>query len=814
MRRSGGGSTPAPPPAGGGGAQCFATIAALAAFDTAANPDVCNGFVETVWDWWQHDPASALAADGITVIAATGGGRWIRQENAAEKWALLYAGTTQEINPAAGNDENTGLAGSPLRTWAELKRRLHGLNVAGTQTVNIIGGNLAASDPAIKNWTNITGAQTGAFTVNGVRTLSVTGATGAVTTTAHGTYDVTAPFGAGSVGRLVEFLVGAGPAVRCTGWIMRDLGAGVFRVSQALNGAGVETAPVAGDTFNVYTLTEVPDMFDETDESSQNGNIANNIRVNNPGGGNFAQLLGFQLRTCDVNARVYFSRGATGQTLNNCRFVPPDTSFGGAFSMFAGYVAVAPGGETLWYQPSAEKTLFAFAPSVAFQGVRLFPESVEFAGNVRLSFFDNTAGTACLRMSGCSGVLDQLRGTGNTIPGWQLDDPPNRIRVLNVPTLVTTGQEIQLPGPGLGVQADFADLGITSIRSNTNHVLIGAGGTADDADPAVVAIADCDVDVVPGNIVYATAAGILLATNIETIRVAGVVLTTAVEGANTLIATAGPVWVLIDGALPTVGNMVWLSSTVAGEGTATVPSNGIATEIGICLATSGSRALVALAIRRVPTQLRTPYVYDEFLGGSHSSATVGMLGWGFTNGTWVRVPPSPDHPGIMRRTSSATSGQVSSWYLTAFTGATTIRQDQWSSWTWVVLPSDSGANSHDVRIGVSGDWTANPPTNGVYFERLTTEANWFVVTRSGGVQTRTNTGIAYTAATYYTLHARKNAAGSIEFFIGGALVATHAANIPAGSTALVEGGHLIPNTAAARSLDIDFFDEQFLIMSR
>ena len=313
-----------------------------------------------------------------------------------------------------------------------------------------------------------------------------------------------------------------------------------------------------------------------------------------------------------------------------------------------------------------------------------------------------------------------------------------------------------------------------------------------------------------------TVAGKILAAKANTLAGSvpnGVLLTAPASGAVGGIQTSGVALVNFTGSAPAVGDVLYLSNTDAGKCQAALPVSAFVATIGRALGNNGTQVLVALDLDTWPTQTKTPYLKDEFEGGSHSSAGIGELGWGFTNGTWVRIGAPADHPGIMRRTSSAVSGQFSSHYLTAFTGATTIRQDQWSSWTWIVSPQQSGANSHDVRLGVANGWTA-APTDGVYFERLTTEANWFVVTRAGGVQTRTDTTIAYTAATYYSLHARKNAAGSIEFYVDGVLRATHAANIPGAATALIEGGHIVPNTAAARDVDVDFFDEQFLVMAR
>lgn len=68
------------------------------------------------------DRTNTCAPDGITIVAATGGGNWLRGLEANPKWACQG---TWYISTATGNDENDGATpATAIRTAAELNRRL------------------------------------------------------------------------------------------------------------------------------------------------------------------------------------------------------------------------------------------------------------------------------------------------------------------------------------------------------------------------------------------------------------------------------------------------------------------------------------------------------------------------------------------------------------------------------------------------------------------------------------------------------------------------------------------------------------------
>lgn len=104
-----------------------------------------------------------------------------------------------------------------------------------------------------------------------------------------------------------------------------------------------------------------------------------------------------------------------------------------------------------------------------------------------------------------------------------------------------------------------------------------------------------------------------------------------------------------------------------------------------------------------------------------------------------------------------------------------------------------GTNTYVSRVGMgtgTTQWTSvSEFTDGCFF-RYTHSVNsgkWQAVTRSGGVETATDTGS--TANTnYHTFYVKVNQAGtSVTFYIDGSLVATNTTNIPSTATILYTG---------------------------
>ena len=120
----------------------------------------------------------------------------------------------------------------------------------------------------------------------------------------------------------------------------------------------------------------------------------------------------------------------------------------------------------------------------------------------------------------------------------------------------------------------------------------------------------------------------------------------------------------------------------------------------------------------------------------------------------------------------------------------------------------------DIRIGLANDFTANPPINGAYFEKLSADTNWFGVGRVSNVETRTDTGVAAAADTWLNFKLRRVSATVLGFSVNGGTEIEVTGNMPVDSTSLLPGFHLVPTSASARNLDVDFFSMKLAAQTR
>jgi hypothetical protein len=204
----------------------------------------------------------------------------------------------------------------------------------------------------------------------------------------------------------------------------------------------------------------------------------------------------------------------------------------------------------------------------------------------------------------------------------------------------------------------------------------------------------------------------------------------------------------------------------------------------------------------------TFYVYEEFLVGALGATCCGslpMIPFG-VGGSFLVVASEPGHIGILQRSTGAAIGNDSglSPQLTSQPRIGMLPAERFSL-RWVVRLNTNDANT-TVRIGLNGDavaTTTNPPTDGIYFEKLDGDTNWFRVTRAAGVQTRTDTGIAITA-NFAVFRVRRLDASTVGFTIDTASEQTDTTNIP--TVVVNPWTYVITSAAAVKSLDYDFFD--------
>jgi hypothetical protein len=191
---------------------------------------------------------------------------------------------------------------------------------------------------------------------------------------------------------------------------------------------------------------------------------------------------------------------------------------------------------------------------------------------------------------------------------------------------------------------------------------------------------------------------------------------------------------------------------------------------------------------------------DDFTSGNATSGSVGQLGWIATGGTTSVVAGESNRFGILRRDTTTTQNTIAQLLL-GFTSSNFDPAEPFSVIFEVRLNQNDANTAY--RVGLANAFSTNPPTHGIYFEKLDADSNVFCVTRAATVQTgsRTDSGVAVSTG-WVRYQIIRHAAG-VDFYINDVLVATQTANIP--TTFLNLGGHIVnASAAAAKTLDYDY----------
>lgn len=218
-------------------------------------PDGFSVFVKSVKDYFALSRSSTSTVDGITVVAARGGGRWHRLTSVHEAWAQQL---TWHLKPVTGNDENNGAtANTAIKTIAELMRRLPRTRI-NTYTVNLLES-ISTSEILLLDglsdflgYVNFVGIRTQVATGSVTATDAYNSATkqdGTITDSAKAN-----DFWAAHLGRLVVLTSGAN--VGAWAWVDKNFaGTKKCRVSMFWNMDLFDVvSPQVGDTYAIYTM--------------------------------------------------------------------------------------------------------------------------------------------------------------------------------------------------------------------------------------------------------------------------------------------------------------------------------------------------------------------------------------------------------------------------------------------------------------------------------------------------------------------------------------------------------------------------------
>lgn len=196
----------------------------------------------------------------------------------------------------------------------------------------------------------------------------------------------------------------------------------------------------------------------------------------------------------------------------------------------------------------------------------------------------------------------------------------------------------------------------------------------------------------------------------------------------------------------------------------------------------------------------TCYLRDEFFGGAAASGSIGEIGWNTNGGFIAQGGGTTNEPGFYTLATGGSSGTTATIYTQ---GSANVFAPGTFDLVWRVRLNQVDVNTA-THVGMQDSVTTVAPTNGHYFQKLDADTNWFAVSRAAGVQTgtRTDTGIAIDTA-FITFRIVRTASAQANFYINGALVATHTTNIHAANCNAVVG--IVNSAAANKTISIGFF---------
>jgi hypothetical protein len=208
---------------------------------------------------------------------------------------------------------------------------------------------------------------------------------------------------------------------------------------------------------------------------------------------------------------------------------------------------------------------------------------------------------------------------------------------------------------------------------------------------------------------------------------------------------------------------------------------------------------------------------DDFDRGGTTSGTIGAWRWDLLGGTAARIDTENNHNGILRIDTGAVSGTVAGIGLGVASGVGLhlVGDNFWFTFVTRLSQADATAT---IRIGLfaPGQESAVQPTDGIYFEKLPTDVNWWGVCRKAGTQTRSDTGVAVTTG-FAKLQMRKRTQADIGFAVGDILngfetgdVGTPNAPLMALNLALQVRNGL----AASKTMDVDLVQSHITGMDR
>ena len=208
------------------------------------------------------------------------------------------------------------------------------------------------------------------------------------------------------------------------------------------------------------------------------------------------------------------------------------------------------------------------------------------------------------------------------------------------------------------------------------------------------------------------------------------------------------------------------------------------------------------------------YYKDDFETGTTATGSIGEFRWFLGgSGSLNILDGELNHPGIINLVASGSSMRSLHLAINTTRGQYIFNQLFDHYFIARIRTSTTAIITRYGIFWIGENVIANPPTTGVYFERLDTDTNWFGVCRNVNVQTRIDMGVAGDLL-FHRFRIRRVDASTIGFTIDNGTELTINTNVPNTTQATFPVFECGATTATGKDIDIDFFDQLLTGMTR
>lgn len=260
--------------------------------------------------------------------------------------------------------------------------------------------------------------------------------------------------------------------------------------------------------------------------------------------------------------------------------------------------------------------------------------------------------------------------------------------------------------------------------------------------------------------------------------------------------------------IDTGGNLTILGQFVAGD---SITGNSLVVTLDAAI--GGETTLTGGMTTRPFNLAKRSYVQEDFNQGFVADGQlIADLPWAadfsLPNGNLAFIDSETSHTGIIRMTTASTNHYLAGYRNTASNSGNMLPAEFFDS-KFVIRGNQNDINTL-YRVGWADNPASNPPNNGIYMQRATTDTNWQLVTRASATPTTTDSAVLITTS-FIVVRLRRVSGSSIGITIGSNTEVVVSTNIP---TAVLYPFFQIQSASGTKTLDIDYFDNLISSMSR